>query len=111
MGREEGKQMMKPMLSKLPSQDMTDTKALRDRLKDLNTKAYYLLVALSFIYRTSSASVSLKSAFTLTAIVAVLPLQDYVKSDFWLKCFQVLKIVCLTAALFCTLFWIWKAAT
>src|ERR1700736_6331289 len=38
---------------------MTDTvpqTAIRDRLRDLNTKAYFLLVALSFVYRTNSAT-------------------------------------------------------
>jgi len=80
---------------------------IRERIKDLNTKAYYLLVALSFIYRTSSGAHSLKWAFTLTAISAVFPVQDYVKSAFWLGCFRALKVVFLTAALVFTVFWIW----
>ena len=80
---------------------------IRERIKDLNTKAYYLLVALSFIYRTSSGAHSLKWAFTLTAISAVLPVQDYVKSVFLLECFRTLKVVFLTAALVFTVFWIW----
>lgn len=44
---------------------MADTVPLlpiRERIKDLNTKAYYLLVALSFVYRTDSGSRLLKSA-------------------------------------------------
>jgi len=62
---------------------MADTVPLlpiRERIKDLNTKAYYLLVALCFVYRTDSGSRLLKSAFTLTAIAAVLPVQDYIES-------------------------------
>jgi hypothetical protein len=82
---------------------------IRERIKDLNTKAYYLLVALSFIYRTSSGSHSLKSAFALTAIAAVLPVQDYVESAFWLECFRAVKVIFLAAALVFTVFWIWTA--
>jgi hypothetical protein len=88
---------------------MTDTVPIRERLKDLNTKAYYLLVALSFIYRTSSGSWSLKCALTLTALVAVLPVQDYVKSTSWLECIRALKVLGLAASLFFALFWIWTA--
>jgi hypothetical protein len=80
---------------------------IRDRIRDLNTKAYYLLVALSFIYRTSSGSHSLKWAFTLTAISAVLPVQDYITSALWLECMRTLKVVCLTASLAFTIFFIW----
>src|SRR5215469_18274115 len=36
---------------------------IRERIKDLNTKAYYLLVALSFIYRSNSGALSLKIGF------------------------------------------------
>jgi|SRR5579863_3513758 len=88
---------------------MAEEKEIRGRLKDLNTKAYYLLVALSFIYRTSSGSSLLKWAFTLTAVVAVLPVQDYVPSAF-LSCIRLLKVIGLLAALICALFWIWTAA-
>ena len=49
--------------------------ATGSRLNALNTKAYYLLVALSFIYRMNPTT-SLKFAFTLTAVTAVLPVQD-----------------------------------
>ena len=82
---------------------------IRERIKDLNTKAYYLLVALSFIYRTSSGSHSLKWAFALTAIAAVAPVQDYVKSASWLECFRLLKVIFLMAALVFTVFWICTA--
>lgn len=80
---------------------------IRERIRDLNTKAYYLLVALSFIYRTSSGSHSLKWAFMLTAFAAVLPVQDYLKSRLWLEFFRGLKVSALTAALIFTIFWIW----
>jgi hypothetical protein len=92
--------------------NMADTVTLlpiRERIKDLNTKAYYLLVALSFVYRTDSGSRLLKSAFTLTAIAAVLPIQDYVKSAFWLEFFRTAKVIFLTASLILTVFWIWEA--
>jgi|SRR5215469_13263161 len=84
---------------------------LRERLKDLNTKAYYLLVALSFLYRTNYGSHSLKWAITLTALVAVLPLQDYVKSRSWLGRIRLFKVIALVAALIFTIFWVWTAAT
>ena len=84
---------------------------IRERIKDLNTKAYYLLVALSFVYRTDSGSRFLKSAFTLTAIVAVLPTQDYIKSALWLEGFRALKVIFLGLALIFTVFWIWEAGT
>lgn len=83
---------------------------VRDRLRDLNTKAYYLLVALSFIYSKKPTS-SLKWAFTLTALVAVLPLQDFAD---WFNCprtfggFRVFKVVCLLAALVFALVWVWS---
>ena len=84
---------------------------IRERIKDLNTKAYYLLVALSFVYRTDSASRLLKSAFTLTAIAAVLPIQDYIESAPWLERFRALKVVFLAVALVLTVSWIWEAGT
>jgi hypothetical protein len=87
---------------------MVNTYSIRDRLKDLNTKAYYLLVALSFVYRTNPR-ISLKWAFTLTALVAVLPVQDYIKSERLLEIVRALKVVCLMAALFFTLWWVWHA--
>ena len=79
---------------------------IRDRLRDLNTKAYYLLVALSFVYRTNPTA-SLKCAFTLTALVAVLPLQDYIESPRKLEGIRIFKVVCLVAALAFTLWWLW----
>ena len=84
---------------------------IRERIKYLNTKAYYLLVALSVVYRMASGSRSLKSAFTLTAIAAVLPVQHYIKSAPWLELFRAVKVIFLSAALVLTVFWIWEAGT
>ena len=81
---------------------------IRERIRDLNTKAYYLLVALSFIYRVNSRAYSIKIAFTLTALSAVLPVQDWVKSTFWLEVFRIAKVIGLTVALVCTVYWIWS---
>jgi hypothetical protein len=89
--------------------DIASSLEIRNRIKDLNTKAYYLLVALSFVYVRSPESRSLKLALTLTAITAVLPVQDYVKSPFSLECLRTAKVICLTAALFFAVFWIWEA--
>jgi hypothetical protein len=82
---------------------------LRERIKDLNTKAYYLLVALSFIYRTSSESHLLKWALTLVAISAVFPVLDYVKSTCLLEIIRALKMIVMIVALVLTLCWIWTA--
>jgi hypothetical protein len=79
---------------------------IRDPLKDINTKAYYLLVALSFVYRTNQA-LSLKCAFTLTALVAVLPVQDYVEAPRKLEVIRVMKVIGLVFALGFTLWWLW----
>jgi hypothetical protein len=86
-----------------------ETSPLRQRLTQLNTKAYYLLVALSFLYRPNPA-LFFKLALSLTAFVAVLPVQDYFfNSERWLTGMRVVKVVLLTAALFCSLLWIWDA--
>ena len=78
-----------------------------ERIRDLNTKAYYLLVALSFLYRMSQNSerLSIKVAITLTAFVAVLPVQDYFNLE--RKLILIFKIVGLTLALWCTVSWLW----
>ncbi len=83
---------------------------IRERLKDLNTKAYYLLVALSFVYRTGHDSRALKLALTLTAIVAVLPVQDYVKSTVCLERIRFVKVVLLIAAMVSTVVWVWHGS-
>jgi len=83
---------------------------IRERLKDLNTKAYYLLVALSFIYRTSSATFPLKLAFTLTAAVAAFPMQDFVCSSRVLEGIRWFKVLSLGAAVVCALIWIWTVS-
>jgi hypothetical protein len=80
---------------------------VRDRIKDLNTKAYYLLVALSFIYRNNSESHLLKWAVSLVAVAAVLPVQDYIESARWLEVMRTLKVLALAIALICVLLWIW----
>lgn len=80
---------------------------VRCRLRDLNTKAYYLLVALSFIYgRGNEGACSLKIALSLTAVSAVLPVQDLAKTITSSRIIQGGKIVCLTLALIFTLYWI-----
>lgn len=80
---------------------------IRERIKDLNTKASYLLLAISFVYRTSPGSYLLKWALTLAAFVAVLPVQDYVESTFWLDFIRALKAICLIFALAFAICWIW----
>jgi hypothetical protein len=80
---------------------------IRKRLGDLNTKGYYLLVALSFIYRSESATWLLKFAFTLTALAVVPPVQDFTESVFLLKRLRCFKTVLLYGALICGLLWIW----
>jgi hypothetical protein len=82
---------------------------LRDRIRDLNTKAYYLLVALSFLNRASARSYLLKLALTLTALVAVLPVLDYVESKAVLAQIRSFKVIGLASALAFTLVWIWTA--
>ena len=81
---------------------------IRVRLRDLNTKAYYLLVALSFLYfRQASAPVVLKFAIGLTAAAAVIPLRDYgVDSESWLRLVRWFKVVCLSAAFLSTVWWV-----
>jgi hypothetical protein len=89
---------------------MTDTvpqPCIRKRLGDLDTKGYYLLVALSFIYRSGSATWLLKLAFTLTALAVIPPVQDFTESDIWLRKMQRGKTALLYGALICALLWIW----
>ena len=64
-------------------------------------------MALSFLYRTSQNSqrLSIKVAITLTAFVAVLPVQGYVKLE--RKLILIFKIVGLTLALWRTVCWLW----
>ena len=87
---------------------------VRKRLGDLNTKAYYLLVALSFLCFHGSApgsgiSLPLKWALTLTGLAAVLPLQDLLETNIcWLSFARWFKVSLLTIALGCTLWWIWR---
>jgi hypothetical protein len=86
-----------------------DDNSIRTRLIELDNKAYYLLVALSFLYR-NNVTLALKVAITLTALVAVLPVQDWLRSPGALSTIRFLKVLLLAAALGCTLWWIWYAA-
>jgi hypothetical protein len=83
---------------------------IRDRLKELNTKAYYLLVGLSFLYNRSNPSRLLKLALTLTAIVAVMPVQDWITSDRTLEFIRLWKVAFLFAALGLAISWIWAVS-
>ena len=78
---------------------------IRKRLSDLNTKGYYLLVALSFIYRSESATWLL--AITLTALAVVPAVQDFTESSVGLKRFRDAKTVLFYGALVSARFWIW----
>lgn len=80
---------------------------IRERLRDLNTKGYYLLVALGFIYRPGNHIVLLKWAIILTAIVSVFPIQDYIKSEEWLSRIRDFKILGLITALVLITQWLW----
>ena len=87
-----------------------DTDTIRKRLGELNTKAYYLLVALSFLF-AKNVMLSLKFPFLplaigLTAFVAVVPLQDYFESERALSRIRWLKVVLLSAAFLSTLLWL-----
>jgi hypothetical protein len=92
--------------------DCTKESNIEIRLRDLNTKAYYLLIALSFLYSYSTrgdqatVSASLKWALVFTLVAAVLPLQDwpYLKSK--LECVRWFKVVFLILALILTVCWI-----
>ena len=88
---------------------LMEIEQLRGRLATLNTKAYYLLVALSFVYLSrTKPTFSLKLALTLTAIVAALPVQDYnYFSPRWLAAMRWTKVGCLTAATLFALWWVW----
>lgn len=82
---------------------------IRDRLRDINTKAYYLLVALSFIYSRTNATLALECALTLTGLVAVLPVQDWITSRRKLEGIRIGKVACLVLALVFALVWVWSA--
>jgi len=82
---------------------------IRERIRDLNTKSYYLLVALSFVYRAGSESHLLKWALTLTAAAAVLPVLDYVKSRISLEVIRTSKVICMVLSLIFLICWIWAA--
>lgn len=92
-----------------------DFPKIRCRLRDLNTKAYYLLVALSFLYYRAGttptqgpAPLPLKLALTFTGAVAVLPVQDYIRSKCILEGIRFAKVLLLWAVFICTVTWIWR---
>jgi len=87
---------------------MTEMEDLRARLETINTKAYYLLVALTFLYYKTGASAarSLKVALILTTFFAATPVQDYVMSCSVLKFIQALKVTCLWFAFLATTWWV-----
>lgn len=87
-----------------------ETQDIRKRLGELNTKAYYLLVALSFLY-AKNVTLSLNFPFLplaigLTAFVAVVPLQDYFNSEHTLNRIRWLKVALLSAAFLSTVLWL-----
>ncbi len=84
---------------------------IRKRLGDLDTKGYYLLVALSFIYRSGAEAWLLKLAFTLTALAVVAPVQDFTESGWWLRRMRDAKTALLYGAMVCALLWIWFSHT
>jgi len=94
-------------MSETETTEPPEIKSIRERLGQLNLKAYYLLVALSFIYSKTTENIfSLKLALALTAVSAVLPVQDLAKSKTALRIIQGGKIACLILALAATLYWI-----
>jgi hypothetical protein len=82
---------------------------IRDRIRDLDTKAYYLLVALSFIYGRAVGAKPIKWAFLLTVAVGIIPVQDYIKSKIALGVIRGLKVLGLIAASVLMLYWIWSS--
>lgn len=91
--------------------EITPRTPIRQRLGDLDTKGYYLLVALSFIYRSGPEAWLLKLAFTLTAFAVVAPVQDFTESGWWLRRIRDGKTLLLYGAMICALLWIWRNHT
>ncbi len=86
--------------------------AIRTRLTALNTKAYYLLVALSFLYyrQGQTAARSLKTALILTAFVAAVPVQDWVQRLCTLEWIRRQKVVFLCIAFVATVWWVLRTS-
>lgn len=80
---------------------------VKARLMALNTKGYYLLVALTFLYtKSETPAFSLKAAVVLTITAAVPPLQDFWADSYaWLNAVRCFKAIFLWLAFFSTLFW------
>lgn len=81
--------------------------SIRERIRDLNAKSYYLLIALSFVFGIHSGSTLLKCSLTLTSFTAVLPVVDYVRSAFWLEIIRGVKVMGMVLALAFMIIWIW----
>jgi hypothetical protein len=92
---------------------------LKERLTELNQKAYYLLVALSFLFVLGGKpnngnwqhdSLPIKLALTFTTLAAVIPLQDFIpKENTCLQLVRWFKVVMLIIASAFTLFWLWTS--
>jgi len=88
----------------------TENKAiLRQRITELNTKAYYMLATLGFLYSRGTGSDSLKLSISLTAISAVTPVVDFVKTTNGLEILRAFKLICITLALVFMIRWIWTS--
>ena len=98
---------------------MDEEQKVSQRLTNLNIKAYYLLVALTFgatrlnDHQQSPCVIwSLKTALILTAFVAVAPLQDFFKSrnwfTEWLEIVRWQKVIFLWVAFLFTVVWVVK---
>lgn len=90
-----------------------EPKNLRERLRDLNTKAYCLPVAPTFVSYWANPKRSSKWALSLTALVlvAVLPVQDCAKTVWALEVIRWSKVVLLTLALGFIFFWIFPVSS
>jgi hypothetical protein len=90
---------------------------LKERLAELNTKAYYLLVALSFLLVLGRSSnnadwqhppLPIKLALTFATLAAVIPLQDFFHpTEKSLTAIRKFKVATLLLAFVFTLYWVW----
>jgi hypothetical protein len=88
----------------------------KQRLGELNTKSYYLLIALSFLLvlgrdkdgKWLHPPFPMQLALTSAALAAVAPLQDFFPTvKWWLGAVRWFKVGALILALLCTLYWVW----
>lgn len=87
------------------------TKNLRERLRDLNTKAYCLPVAPSFVSFWANPTSKWALALTALVLLAVLPVQDFAKTVWALEVIRWSKVVLLILALGLTFFWIFPVSS